>query len=84
MNNFFLVILDGVGIGELPDASNYGDAGSDTLCNIAKSVNGLHLHNLEKMGLGKIKDIAGIKNVANPLASFGKMMCVTEFPTTII
>lgn len=78
MNNFFLIILDGVGVGELPDASNYGDAGSDTLCNIAKSVNGLHLPNLEKMGLGKIKDIAGIKNIANPLASFGKMNEVSK------
>ncbi len=73
MNNFFLIILDGVGIGELPDAANYGDEGSDTLCNIAKSVNGLNLPNLEKLGLGNIKDIAGIKRTADPLASFGKM-----------
>ena len=73
MNNFFLIILDGVGIGELPDAANYGDEGSDTLCNIAYSVNGLNLPNLEKMGLGNIKDLNGIKRVLNPLASFGKM-----------
>ncbi len=38
MNNFFLIILDGVGIGELSDAANYGDEGSDTLCNIAKAL----------------------------------------------
>ena len=78
MNNFFLIILDGVGIGELPDASNYGDHGSDTLCNIAKSVEGLNLPNLEKMGLGNIKNIPGIKKIANPLASFGKMNEVSK------
>ena len=78
MNNFFIIILDGVGIGELPDASNYGDEGSDTLCNIAKSVNGLHLPNLEIMGLGNIKDIAGINNITNPLASFGKMKEISK------
>ncbi len=57
MNNFYLIILDGVGIGELSDAANYGDVGSDTLCNIAKVLGGLNLPNLEKMGLGNIKPI---------------------------
>ncbi len=78
MNNFFLIILDGVGIGELPDAANYGDEGSNTLCNIAKAVNGLNLHNLEKLGLGNIKDIKGIKKFDNPLASYGKMKEVSK------
>ena len=78
MNNFFLIILDGVGIGELPDSSYYGDEGSDTLGNIAKYINGLHLPNLEKMGLGNIKDIAGIKNITSPLASFGKMKEISK------
>ncbi len=41
MNNFYLIILDGVGIGELSDAANYGDEGSDTLCNIAKALGDL-------------------------------------------
>ncbi|MEJ2616542.1 MAG: phosphopentomutase [Ignavibacteriaceae bacterium] len=78
MNNFFLIILDGVGIGELPDASNYGDEGSDTLGNIAKYISGLHLPNLGKMGLGNIKNITGIKNVTKPLASFGKMKEISK------
>ena len=52
--------------------------GSDTLCNIAKSVNGLNLPNLEKLGLGNIKDIPGIKRIANPLASFGKMKEISK------
>ena len=51
MHNFFVIVLDGVGIGELPDAANYNDSGSDTLCNIAKHIGGLNLPNLEKLGL---------------------------------
>jgi phosphopentomutase len=78
MNNFYLIILDGVGIGELSDAANYGDEGSDTLCNIAKVLGGLNLPNLEKMGLGNIKTIKGINPQKNPLASFGKLKEVSK------
>ncbi len=78
MNNFFLIILDGVGIGELSDAAVYGDEGSDTLCNIAKALGGLNLPNLEKMGLGNIKPIEGIKPKNKPLASFGKLKEVSK------
>lgn len=73
MNNFLLVVLDGVGIGELPDSSLYGDEGSNTLQNIAKKINGLKLTNLQRLGLGNIIPIQGIKPVKIPLASFGKM-----------
>ncbi len=78
MNNFFLIILDGVGIGELSDAANYGDEGSDTLCNIANALGGLNLPNLEKMGLGNIKPIKGINPQKKPLASFGKLKEVSK------
>ncbi len=73
MNNFNIIVLDGVGIGELPDASLYGDAGSNTIVNISKTVKNFSLPNLEKMGFGNIADIIGIKKVEKPLASFGKM-----------
>lgn len=78
MNNFFLIILDGVGIGELPDASDYGDAGSNTLSNTAEAVGGLNLPNLAKLGLGNIKSIKGIPEVENPSASYGKMTEVSK------
>ena len=78
MNNFFLIILDGVGIGELSDAADYGDEGSDTLGNISKALGGLNLPNLEKMGLGNIKPIEGIKPKNKPLASFGKLKEVSK------
>lgn len=73
MNNFFIIVLDGVGIGELPDANNYNDEGSSTLSNMADAVGGLNLPNLEKFGLGNISSIKGVNSISNPLASFGKM-----------
>lgn len=78
MNNFIIVILDGVGIGELPDASDYGDSGSDTLSNMAEAVGGLNLPNLQEMGLGNIKSIKGISPSNHPLASFGKMKEISK------
>jgi phosphopentomutase len=73
MKRAVVIVLDGVGIGELPDAADYGDAGSNTLCNIAASVGGLNLPNLSVLGLGNIAPIKGVPPVARPLASYGKM-----------
>ena len=78
MNNFFIIILDGVGVGELPDADIYGDLGSNTLANLAQAVNGLILPNLARMGLGNIISIKGIHPVKNAIASFGKMTEVSK------
>ena len=78
MKNFFVIVLDGVGIGELPDAGKYNDEGSNTLCNTAKAVGGLKLPNLESLGLGNIEPIVGINKVTNPQASFGKMAELSE------
>lgn len=78
MKNFFIIILDGVGIGELPDAADYGDSGSNTLSNIAKAVGGLNLPNLEKMGLGNIENIEGVEKTDQPIASFGKMKEISK------
>ena len=78
MKNFFVIVLDGVGIGELPDAYKYKDEGSNTLCNIASVVDGLHLPNLELFGLGNIEQIKGVNTVPKPEASFGKMAELSE------
>ena len=59
MKRVFLIVLDGVGIGELPDAAAYGDEGSNSLVNTAKAVNGLALPVMESLGLGKIITIPG-------------------------
>ena len=77
MHNFYLIILDGVGIGELPDAADYGDAGSNTLKNISELVD-LQLPNLQKLGLGNIEEIRGVPAVENPMASFGKLKEISK------
>jgi phosphopentomutase len=68
-----LLVLDGVGIGELPDAADYGDKGSNTLVNMAKAVGGLNLPNLQRMGLGNIERIEGVPPAEKPIACYGKM-----------
>jgi phosphopentomutase len=73
LKNFIVIVLDGVGIGEMPDAFNYKDEGSNTLGNIACEVGGLDLPNLEKCGLGNIIPIKGITPQINPIASYGKL-----------
>lgn len=77
MNNLFLIILDGVGIGELPDAADYGDSGSNTLKHISQSVE-LNLPNLQSLGLGNIEELKGIPPAPNPLASFGKLQEISK------
>ncbi|HBI93171.1 MAG TPA: phosphopentomutase, partial [Terrisporobacter glycolicus] len=64
----FLTVLDSVGIGALNDAKEYGDEGANTLCNIAKATGGLNLPNMQKMGLGNIQKIDGVKSVENQTA----------------
>ena len=68
----FLVVLDSVGIGELEDANEYGDCGANTICNIAKFCGGINLPNMEKMGLGNIASIQGVKDTQNPIAYYTK------------
>ena len=52
-----MIVLDAVGAGELPDAAEYGDEGSNTLGNVARAVGGLDLPNLEALGFGNIEPL---------------------------
>jgi phosphopentomutase len=65
------IVLDSVGIGELPDAADYGDVGRNTLGHIAES-RPLRLPTLRKLGLGNVAPLAHVPPVPQPLASFGK------------
>jgi phosphopentomutase len=67
------IILDGVGVGELPDAHLYNDQGSNTLGNLAYHLPNLYLPNLQKFGLGNISQIKFVDPVDEPIASFGQM-----------
>lgn len=71
-SRIFLIVLDSVGIGALPDAANYGDEGANTLGHIAETV-GLSLPNLAVLGLGNIASVKGIPPAVSPKAHYGKM-----------
>jgi phosphopentomutase len=67
-----VLVLDSVGAGGLPDAAQYGDAGSNTLRNTARAVGGLDLPVLGTMGLGNVTDVLGVPPVGTPTASWGR------------
>ncbi|MCB0281160.1 MAG: phosphopentomutase [Calditrichaeota bacterium] len=77
MRRVILIILDGVGIGYLPDADKYNDVGSNTLGHLADYVGGFNLPNLETLGLGKIASLNGMSSDVVAKASFGKMQEVS-------
>ncbi len=70
---FCLIVVDSLGIGAMPDAALYGDAGSHTLGNLAKAVGGLALPNFARLGLGNIAELQGVPPAPRPSGSFGKM-----------
>ena len=74
VNRIIVIVLDSVGIGELPDAYKFGDEGSNTLVNTAKAVGGLNISNLERFGIGKIDDIMGVSKDIDEKAFYGKMI----------
>ncbi len=68
-----IIVFDGMGIGELPDAGDYNDEGSDTLDNMARAAGGVDVPNLSSFGLGLIEGVCAVKKAAAPLASWGRM-----------
>jgi len=84
-----LIVLDSVGIGAAPDAAEYGDVGAATLQHIAEVRRGLHLPTLERLGLGNAATLspsgalAGVKEISDPLASWGVMREVSQGKDTI-
>jgi len=66
-----LIVLDSAGIGEMPDAAQWGDAGSDTIGHILASRE-VHLPNLRQLGLGNIRPLKNLPPVENPRGSFGR------------
>src|SRR2546423_13588858 len=72
ISRVIVVVLDGVGAGELPDAGDYGDSGSNTLSNMAASVGGLRVPNLARLGLGSIMPIKGVES-DGVIGCYGRM-----------
>ncbi|HEX2112131.1 MAG TPA: phosphopentomutase [Gaiellaceae bacterium] len=69
-----VIVLDAVGAGELPDAADYGDEGSDTLGNVARAVGGLDLPNLEALGLGNVEELEGCPPQPGAPAVAGRLL----------
>ena len=70
-NRIVLIVLDGAGIGAMPDAPDWGDAGSDTFGHILESRQ-LHLPNLQRLGLGNIRPLQGLPPLVHPHGSYGR------------
>jgi len=68
-----ILVADGFGVGEAPDARLYGDEGSNTLAHVASSVGGIKLPNLEKLGLGNLGTFEGLHPIKNPKALVARM-----------
>jgi len=68
-----IIVLDSMGVGELPDAAAYGDEGSNTLANTAKAVGGLALPHMQQLGLGHVTAIEGVPPCDEPLGAYGRM-----------
>jgi phosphopentomutase len=66
-----LMVMDSAGIGEMPDAANWGDAGADTIGHILESRK-VDLPNLQKLGLGNITPLKGLAAIDDPIGSYGK------------
>lgn len=67
-----VVVMDSVGVGAMPDAADWGDAGSDTVGNTSRAVGGLRLPNMERLGLGNLTAVAGVLP-RSPAGACGKM-----------
>lgn len=82
MKRVLLVIMDGLGIGELPDAGEYGDRGSNTLKNMADAVGGLNVPHLKALGLGFLGSFRGIGKPDRVKGCYGRMAEVSKAKDT--
>ncbi len=73
-----VIVLDGVGVGELPDAGEYGDKGSNSLSNTARVLGGLELPNMGEMGLGNITSVEGVPTREMTRGAYGKCQEISK------
>ena len=69
----FTIVIDSLGAGAMPDAAEYGDAGTDTLGHISESVDSLVIPNLQKLGMANLHPLKQVEAVVKPLAHYGKL-----------
>lgn len=78
INRVIVLVIDGLGIGALPDASDYGDADANTLGHLSETVGGLSLPNLETLGIGHLAKIAGVRTMTQMNGCFGRMAFASQ------
>ncbi|MBE6053533.1 MAG: phosphopentomutase [Clostridium sartagoforme] len=83
MKRVILIVMDSLGVGELPDANLYGDVGSHTLDNTYKACGGLKIYNLEKLGFGNIEGVKYLNKVKDNIGAYGKLAEVSKGKDTV-
>ncbi|HEY7533506.1 MAG TPA: phosphopentomutase [Nitrospiraceae bacterium] len=78
INRVILIVIDGLGIGALPDAAEFGDADANTLVHLAEAAGGLNLPTMEALGLGHITAIRGVRVMGQPEGCFGQLGFMTR------
>ena len=84
INRVIVIVLDGVGAGEAPDAAAYGDVGSNSLGNVARVIGGLKTPNMYELGLGNITPIVGVPENPKARGAFGKFQPKSAGKDTVI
>src|SRR3712207_878514 len=79
-----VVVLDGVGAGNAPDAADFSDEGANTLVNTARAVGGLEVPNLQALGLGNVVEIEGVPPDPSPRAAHGLMVERSAAKATLV
>lgn len=79
----FLIVIDSVGCGALPDAADFGDVGSNTIKHIGEAAGPINMPNMEKLGYGHITEINGIKPIKNVIGYHSKMAEVSNGKDTM-
>ena len=69
-----VIVLDGVGVGQAPDAASYGDEGANCLTNCAEAVGGLSLPAMGRMGIGNVTPIRGVSPAADATGAYGRLI----------
>ena len=69
----FLIVIDSLGIGEMPDAADYGDVGADTLGHISEQADSFHIPNLQKLGMANLKQLKQVKPADEPMGYYAAL-----------
>ena len=73
INRVFVVVMDSLGVGAMPDSPEYGDVGVNTLGHISEAVDAFEIPNLQKLGMANVTPLKQVPPVEKPLGYYGKL-----------